>query len=63
MLIGFLEEGEEGEDLYDAYKLSGNSLLSFYSIGDAKSSTDKLAIQGLPAFTEEQRDIPIGIEV
>ena len=47
--------------MYDASKLSGNSAVSLYSIGDFKSGESKLAIQGLPSFTESAI-VPIGIE-
>jgi hypothetical protein len=62
LLLAFLDEAEEGKDLYDDSKLSGNSFVSLYSIGDFKSGEQELAIQGLPSFINE-RTIPIGIEV
>ena len=61
ILIGFVADAEEGKDGYDANKLSGNGFVSLYSIGDFKSGARKLAIQGLPSFTESVI-VPIGIE-
>jgi len=61
ILVAFIPEAEEGKDLYDAMKFSGNGSVSFYSIGEQFKSDEKLVIQGLPAL-EEDRVVPLGIE-
>ena len=60
-LLAFGSEGEIAKDLLDANKLSGNSFVSFYSIGDFKTETRKLVIQGLPELKEDQV-VVLGIE-
>ena len=64
LLVGQMPDALLGNDRYDAIKLSGNELLSFYSRNvdcNGSSECKKLAIQGLP-FLHQSQIIPIGIE-
>jgi sugar lactone lactonase YvrE len=61
VLVAFIPEAEEGKDLYDAMKFSGNGFVSFYSVGEFAKPTQKLAIQGFPSL-EGERIVRLGIE-
>lgn len=65
ILIGLIPDAKEGNDQYDAIKLSGNQHLSFYMpFGDntSGSADDKLVIQGFPHL-ESERIIPLGLTI
>lgn len=58
LLLGFIEGGSDGFDPgYDAVKLEGSNIISFYSLLDAK----KLAIQGF-GISDEPEDISLGFD-
>lgn len=58
LLLGFIEGGSDGFDQgYDAIKLEGSNILSFYSLLDDK----KLAIQGL-GVNPEPNDVSLGFD-